>query len=41
MMGFPLDLAKRQGHLAGRPRLLAYVARLRARPAYQRAQAAA
>jgi len=41
MMGFPLDLAERQGHLAGRPRLLAYVARLRARPAYQRAQAAA
>jgi len=41
MMGFPLDLAERQGHLAGRPRLLAYVERLRARPAYQRAQAAA
>ena len=41
MMGFPLDLAERQGHLAGRPRLLAYVARLRARPAYLRAQAAA
>jgi len=41
MMGFPLDLAERQGHLAGRARLLAYVARLRARPAYQRAQAAA
>ncbi len=41
MMGFPLDLAERKGHLAGRPRLLAYVARLRARPAYQRALAAA
>jgi glutathione S-transferase len=41
MMGFPLDLAERQGHLAGRERLLAYVARLRARPAYLRAQAAA
>jgi glutathione S-transferase len=41
MMGFPLDLAERQGHLASRPRLLAYVGRLRARPAYQRAQAAA
>ncbi len=41
MMGFPLDLAERQGHLAGRPRLLAYLARLRARPAYARAQAAA
>jgi len=41
MMGFPLDLAERQGHLAGRERLLAYLARLRARPAYQRAQAAA
>ena len=41
MMGFPADLAERQGHLAGRPRLLAWLARLRARPAYQRAQAAA
>ncbi len=41
MMGFPMDLAERQGHLAGRPRLLAWLARLRARPAYQRAQAAA
>ena len=41
MMGFPLDLAERQGHLAGRPQLLAYVERLRARPAYVRAQAAA
>jgi len=41
MMGFPLELAERQGHLAGRPRLVAYVERLRARPAYQRAQAAA
>ena len=41
MMGFPLDLAERQGHLAGRPRLLGYVERLRARPAYARAQAAA
>ena len=41
MMGFPVDLAERQGHLAGRPRLLAWLARLRARPAYLRAQAAA
>jgi glutathione S-transferase len=41
MMGFPLELAGRQGHLAERPRLLAYVERLRARPAFQRAQAAA
>ena len=41
MMGFPLDLAERQGHLAGRQRLLGYVERLRARPAYARAQAAA
>jgi glutathione S-transferase len=41
MMGFPLDLAERQGHLVGRPRLLAYVERLRARPAWARAQAAA
>ena len=41
MMGFPLDLAERQGHLTGRARLLAYVERLRARPAYARAQAAA
>jgi glutathione S-transferase len=41
MMGFPLELAGRQGHLGERPRLLAYVERLRARPAYQRAQAAA
>jgi glutathione S-transferase len=41
MMGFPADLAERQGHLADRPRLLAWLARLRARPAYQRAQAAA
>jgi glutathione S-transferase len=41
MMGFPLELAERQGHLAGHPRLLAYVGRLRGRPAYQRAQAAA
>jgi glutathione S-transferase len=41
MMGFPLDLAERQGQLATRPRLLAYVARLRARPAYARAQAVA
>ena len=41
MMGFPLDLAERQGHLAGRTRLLAYLERLRARPAYARAQAAA
>jgi len=41
MLGFPLDLAERQGHLATRPRLLAYVERLRARPAYARAQAAA
>jgi glutathione S-transferase len=41
MMGFPLELAERQGHLATRPRLLAYVGRLRARPAYARAQAAA
>jgi glutathione S-transferase len=41
MMGFPLDLAERQGHLASRPRLAAYVQRLRARPAYQRARAAA
>jgi glutathione S-transferase len=41
MMGFPLDLAERQGHLAARPRLRAYVERLRARSAYQRAQAAA
>jgi glutathione S-transferase len=41
MMGFPIELAGRQGHLVERPRLLAYVERLRARPAYQRAQAAA
>ena len=41
MMGFPLDLAERQGHLAAHPRLAAYVARLRARPAFARAQAAA
>src|SRR5262245_25761053 len=41
MMGFPVELAERQGHLAGRPKLLAWVARLRARPAYRRAQAAA
>lgn len=41
MMGFPVELAERQGHLAGRTRLLAWLARLRARPAYQRAQAAA
>jgi len=41
MLGFPLDLAERQGHLAGRPRLLAYLERLRTRPAYARAQAAA
>ena len=41
MMGFPLDLAARQGHLEGRTRLLAYLERLRARPAYARAQAAA
>ena len=41
MMGFPLDFAERQGHLASHPRLQEYVARLRARPAYARAQAAA
>jgi len=41
MMGFPVELAERHGHLAGRPRLLAWLERLRARPAYQRAQAAA
>jgi len=41
MMGFPLDFAERQGHLASHPRLQGYVARLRARPAYARAQAAA
>jgi glutathione S-transferase len=41
MMGFPLELAERQGHLAAHPRLRDYVARLRARPAYVRAQAAA
>jgi len=41
MMGFPIELAERQGHLANRPRLVAWLARLRARPAYQRAQAAA
>jgi glutathione S-transferase len=41
MMGFPLELAERQGHLAAHPRLGDYVARLRARPAYVRAQAAA
>jgi glutathione S-transferase len=41
MMGFPLDLAERQGQLAAHPRLSEYVARLRARPAYARAQAAA
>ena len=41
MMGFPLDLTERQGHLAVHPRLREYVARLRARPAYARAQAAA
>jgi len=41
MMGFPLELAERQGHLAGHPRLVAYVERLRARPAFARALAAA
>jgi len=41
MMGFPLDFAERQGHLASHPRLREYVARLRARPAYERARAAA
>jgi glutathione S-transferase len=41
MMGFPLELAERQGHLAAHPRLAEYVARLRARPAWARAQAAA
>jgi glutathione S-transferase len=41
MMGFPLEMAERQGHLAEHPRLAAYVARLRGRPAYQRALAAA
>jgi glutathione S-transferase len=41
MMGFPLDFAERQGYLASHPRLRDYVARLRARPAYVRAQAAA
>lgn len=41
MMGFPLELAAREGHLADHPRLVAYVERLRARPAFARAQAAA
>ena len=41
MMGFPLELAARQGQLEAWPRLLAYVERLRERPAYARAQAAA
>lgn len=41
MMGFPLELAHRQGHLSAHPRLEAYVERLRARPAFERAQAAA
>ncbi|MEN8158609.1 MAG: glutathione S-transferase [Myxococcota bacterium] len=41
MMGFPLELADRQGHLAEHPRLRAYVERLRARSAFARAAAAA
>jgi glutathione S-transferase len=41
MLGFPLDLAERQGHLAARTRLREYVERLRGRPAWARAQAAA
>lgn len=41
MMGFPLELADRQGHLEAHPRLRAYVERLRTRPAFARAQAAA
>jgi glutathione S-transferase len=41
MMGFALDFAERHGHLAAHPRLSEYVARLRARPAWARAQAAA
>jgi hypothetical protein len=40
MLGFVLELAERQNHLA-EPRLREYVARLRARPAHARAQAAA
>jgi glutathione S-transferase len=41
MMGFPLELAGRQGYLEAHPRLRTYIERLRARPAFARAQAAA
>ena len=38
MMGYVVDVAERRGDLAGLPRLGSYVERLRARPAYCRAQ---
>ena len=38
MMGYVVDVAERRGDLAVLPRLGSYVERLRARPAYRRAQ---